>query len=86
MFEPVVTGFGVEASAFLARKSIEITADAFDGLRDCLGCSSGCALEQHVLDKMRNAIYLGGFVPAANPHPDAQTDAGHVRNFRRGDS
>ena len=86
VFESVMTRLGVKTSALLARKSVEVATDAFDGLGNFLRRPAARALKEHVLDEMRNAIEFGWFVAATHADPNAQTHAGHVRNFRRGDS
>ena len=70
----------VVARVFLGREGVELAADRIDRLRDVLGRSGGRALEQHVLDEMRDAAALGGFVPRAARQPHADTDRADLRH------
>ena len=83
--EAVVAGPGMEAGDFLAGKGIQVTADAFDCLRDFQGRPPFCSLEEQVFDEMADAIEFRRFMARAHAHPQAKAHAGHVRHLRRGD-
>ena len=51
----LVEHFDVVAGVLLRRERVELSADRVDRLRDVLGGSGIGALEEHVLDEMRDA-------------------------------
>ena len=55
----LVENFGVEAHQFLGGEGIQVAADGIDRARDIFGRTAGGALEEHVLDEMRDAVLLG---------------------------
>ena len=83
--ETIVAGLGMVAGHFFAGESVEVTADAFDVLGNLAGGTAAGAFEQQVLDEMADAVELRRFVAAADPDPEAEADAGHVRHFGGGD-
>ena len=74
----LVQDLDVVAGVFLGRKSVELAAYRVDLLGYVLGCPRGGALEQHVLDKMRDAALFRCFMPGAAGQPDADTDRPHL--------
>ena len=59
----LVEDFDVVAGVLLGRERVELTANRIDGLGDVLRRPRGGALEQHVLDEMRDAALVCAFVP-----------------------
>ncbi len=68
----------VEADVLLAGERIEIAAHAVDFTGDLLGGTGGGALEDHMFDKVRDAVALGGFVARPAVDPDAHGQAIHM--------
>ncbi len=64
-----VEHLGVEADHLLGGESVEITADRIDGTRDVLGRPVRRALEQHVLNEMRDTIFFRGLAAGAARKP-----------------
>ena len=64
----------VVAGVFLGGERVELAADRIDRLRDIFGRARGGALEQHVLDEMRDAAVFVGLVPRAARQPHAEAD------------
>ena len=80
----LVEHLDVVAGVFLRRERVELAADRVDRLRDVLGRSRRGALEEHVLDEVRDAAVFVGLVPRAARQPDADAHRPHVRH-RLGD-
>ena len=55
----LVEHLGVEADQFLGGEGVQIAADGIDRARDIFGRAVGGALEEHVLDEVRDAVLLG---------------------------
>ena len=64
----------VIAGVFLGGKGIDLPADRIHLLRDFFRRPGGRALEEHVLDKVRDAHAFRRFVPRAAREPDADGD------------
>ena len=64
----------VIAGVFLGGKGIDLPADRIHLLRDFFRRPGGRALEEHVLDKVRDAHAFRRFVPRAARQPDADGD------------
>ena len=79
-------GSGVVAGALLAGAGVYVAAEALDLLRDLGGGAAACALEKHVLEEMADAGLARALAAAADGRPDAEADAGHVRQLGRGQS
>ena len=76
----LVEHLDVVARVFLRGERVELAADRIDRLRDVFRRPARRALEEHVLDEVRDAAALGRFVarPARQPHADAdRTDLRH---------
>ena len=56
------------------------SADRVDRLRDVFGAAGRRSLEEHVLDKMRDAALLVRLVPRPACEPHADTDGPHMRH------
>ena len=54
----LVEHLDVVARVFLGGERVHLAADRVDGLRDVLGAARRRALEEHVLDEMRDAALL----------------------------
>ena len=80
----LVEHLDVVAGVFLGRERVELAADRIDLLRDLLRRSARRALEQHVLDEMRDAALGVAFVARAAHQPHADRHRSHVRH-RLGD-
>ena len=76
----LVEHLDVVARVLLGRKRVELPADRVDGLRDVLGAARLGALEEHVLDKVRDAAALGGLVAGPARQPDADADRADLRH------
>src|SRR5439155_21855678 len=73
-----VENLDVVARVFLGRECVELSTDGIDLLRDAFGRARACPLEEHVLDKVRDAALLGGFMARASCEPDADADGAHL--------
>ena len=76
----LVEHLDVVAGVFLRGERVELAADRVDRLRDVLGGARRGALEEHVLDEVRDAAALGGFVARAARQPDADADRADLRH------
>ena len=79
-WEMLVDHFDVVAGALLGGERIELPAERVDLLGDLLGRPGRRALEQHVLDEMRNARVGGALVAGSTGEPGGKThraDIGH---------
>ena len=74
----LVENLEVIAGVFLRRERIDLAADRIDLLRDFFGAPSRSALEEHVLDEVRDAGMFGGFVTRSARQPDADGDRPNV--------
>ena len=80
----LVEDLDVVAGVLLRRERVELAADRVDRLRDVLGRARVGALEEHVLDEVRDAALRVGLVPRAAHQPDADRHRPDVRH-RLGD-
>ena len=80
----LVEHLDVVARVFLRRERVELAADRVDRLRDVFGGARVGALEEHVLDEVRDAAALVALVPRAAHQPHADRHRPHVRH-RLGD-
>jgi hypothetical protein len=76
----LVEHLGVEADQFLGGEGVQVAAHRIDGAGDIFGGAVGGALEQHMLDEVRDAVLLGIFAAGAGADPDAHGDGAHVRH------
>ena len=76
----LVEDLDVVAGVFLRGEGVELAADRVDRLRDVFRRPRRRPLEEHVLDKMRDAAALGRFVARAARQPDADADRAHLRH------
>ena len=67
--ETIVPSFRVKARAFFAGEGVEVTADAFHGLRNLFRGAFRSSFEQEVLDEVRDAVQLRRFVTTAHSDP-----------------
>src|SRR5579864_8086072 len=70
----------VETDHFFRSESIEHAAHAIHFASNVLGSPAAGALENHVLDKVRNAIEVGGFAAGAAANPNADGNGTNVRH------
>ena len=82
--EMLVEHLDVVARVLLRGEGIELAADRVDFLRDVFGAARVGALEEHVLDEVRDAALRLRFVPRAARQPDADAHRADVRH-RLGD-
>ena len=78
--EMFVEDLDVVARVFLGGEGVHLPADGVDRLRDVLGAPRRGALEEHVLDEMRDTALLDRLVARAAREPDTnahRTDMGH---------
>ena len=80
----LVQHFGVETDHLLGGVGIHHAANGVHRARNFLGRAPLGALENHVLDKMRDAVVRGGLAARAAAVPDAYGDRADVRH-RLGD-
>src|SRR5690625_1469216 len=64
---------------------VELAADRLDLLGNGLGVAGRRALEQHVLEQMRHAVFLRHFMTGADPDPDPQGDRKRIGHGVGGD-
>src|SRR6266571_4071961 len=75
----LVQNLGVEGGALPGRKGIELPAERVDLPRDGLGGAPPSALEDHVLDEVREALLARLLIARADIHPDPDRDRPHRR-------
>ena len=78
--EVFVEDFDVVARVFLGGEGVELAADRVDRLRDVFRRPRRRALEEHVLDEVRDAAALRRLVPRSAGEPDADADRTHLRH------
>lgn len=61
---------GVVAGAFFGGVGVHVAADAFNFLHDAACGAAGCALEEHVLDEVGDAVEGSGLVASTDGGPD----------------
>src|SRR5579864_2074517 len=81
----LVEHLDVEADALLGGEGIHIAPDGVHLAGDLLGRSVLRALEDHVLDEMRNAIPMGVFVPRTGFYPYPNGDGADMLHLLRDD-
>ncbi len=77
----LVQDLDVEADGFLAGEGVEVAADSVHFAGDALGGARFGALEDHVLDKVGDAVDLGQLVARASANPNAHGDGADVIHF-----
>ena len=77
-FQILVEYLHVKAGAFLGGKRVEIAAERIHFRRDVRGAARLCSLEEHVLDKMRDAEFRTGFKHRSGVDPYAERNRAHV--------
>ena len=77
----VVVGDARVDDGVLARgRGVQLGAHRVEGLRDLLRLEPARALEQHVLDEVRDARAVGALVAGADVDPEAERDGAHARH------
>ena len=76
----LVEHLDVVAGVFLGGERVELPADRVDRLGDVFGRPRARALEEHVLDEVRDAAALRGFVARPARQPDADADRSNLRH------
>src|SRR5258705_3822368 len=79
----LVKNFGIEADLLLGREGIEHAADGIHFARDGFGGAALRALEDHVLHKVGETVFLSDFAPDTPSKPDARGEGGHCGGGRR---
>ena len=74
----LVQHLDVEADAFLGGEGVHVAADGVDLARNFLGAAVLRALEDHVLDEVRDAVPLQIFVAGAGLDPDSDRGGANV--------
>ena len=77
----LIKDLDVEADALLGCECIHVAANRVDLTGYVLGRAAGRSLEQHVLDKMRDAVALGFLMTRTSLYPDSNrrgTDLLHL--------
>jgi hypothetical protein len=74
----LVKNFGVEANLLLGSESVEHAADGIHFAGDGFGGAAFCALENHVFDEMREAVFFQEFAAGAVADPNADGDGADV--------
>lgn len=80
-----VQHLGVKAYLFFGGKRVQQSAHRIHLARNLFGGAPRCALEHHVLDKMRHAALAGGLASRAGVQPDANGNRAHMRHGLRQD-
>ncbi len=75
---PCVIGGGLDAGG-----GVEIATNGLNLFSNLARTAAGSALERHVLQKMRDTVLLGSFMPAAGRNPDAERCRLQVRHLVR---
>ena len=70
----------VIAGVLLRGEGVDLAANGVHLLGDAFSGAASRALEQHVLDEVRDARMRLGLVPRATSQPDADADGTHVRH------
>jgi len=73
-----VEDLDVETDGLFAGEGVEIATDGVDFAGEVLGGAGGGALEDHVLDEVRDAVGGGGLVAGAAVDPDTHGDGAEV--------
>jgi hypothetical protein len=78
--EMLVQDLGVETGVFLGGEGVDLSADRVDGQGDFLGAPIGRALEQKMLNEMRDTVLGRRFVPRAFFEPNSHRNRAEVRH------
>jgi hypothetical protein len=70
----LIENLEIEADGFFARECVQVSTDGVDFARDILRRARLRALEDHVFDKMRDAIHFRQLMPRASPDPHTHGD------------
>ena len=76
----LVEDFDVVARVLFRGERVELSADRVDRLRDVFGGAAASALEQHVLDEVRDTASLGSLVARPARQPDTNADRTDLRH------
>jgi hypothetical protein len=71
---------GIIGGTLHAGHGIEIAADRLDGFGDLAGGAPLGALERHMFEQMRYAVFVGLFIAAAGADPDAKRGRFQMRH------
>ena len=78
--EPVVRDSGVENGRLPRGRRVQLSSELVEDLRDLLRRVARRALEEQVLDEVRDARARDGLVPGAGPDPEPERDRAHTRD------
>ncbi len=78
--QPVVGDTGVDERRLPRGGRVQLAAETVEDLRDLLRGVRAGALEEEVLDEVRDAGARVGLVARAGPDPETQRDGAHARN------
>src|SRR5579864_3976269 len=76
-----IQNFDVEADALFCGESIHVAADGIHLPRNLLGGAMPSPFEDHVLDKMRNAVPFRVFVARSRLEPNADRRRANMRHL-----
>ena len=82
----LIEHLGVVADQLFAGVGVEAATDGIDRLGDVLSGTVTRSLEQHVLNKVRQAAGFRGLDAGTRSHPNAQGDGTDVRHTLRNDA
>ena len=82
----LVQDLGVVTDHLLGGERVEAAADGIHRARDVFGRAVLGALEEHVLDEMRDAVLGGSFAARAGLDPDTERHTAHVRHLLTDDT
>ena len=78
--EPVVGDACVDDGRLTRGRGVQLAAELVEDLRDLLRRVARRALEEQVLDEVRDACPRDGLVPGAGPDPEPERDRAHAGN------
>ena len=73
----------VDDGVLAGGRGVELGTHGVERLRDLLRVEAARALEQEVLDEVRDACALGALVTGADVDPEAERDGAHARRRAR---
>src|ERR1700722_16452502 len=76
----LVEHLGVETDQLLGGEGVQVAADGVHRARDIFGGAVGSALEQHVLDEVRNAVLVGSLTARTGADPYSYGDGADMRH------
>ena len=81
LFKVLVDDLGVIAGALLGGKRVHLAADRVHLFGDLHGAALLCALEEHVLDEVRQAVFPARLKHRSRADPQPHADGAEMRDF-----